>query len=82
MSSGNMAMIGNNGMRVLDIDCSVGGVAYELAKNLECIRNIIGIDDRARFIGIANQIQQNYKLEYFIENQSIYHKQNPLHSRQ
>ena len=55
-----------NDMNVLDIGCNVGGVTYELAKYFN---KVIGIDDRARFIGIANQIQQNYKLEYFMKNE-------------
>eukprot|EP01084_Bolivina_argentea_P045023 82869_1 len=64
----NENIIFNNDINILDIGCSVGGVIYELAKNYECIENIIGIDDRARFIGIANQMQQNKKLEYFMKN--------------
>eukprot|EP01083_Nonionella_stella_P015408 43097_1 len=54
----------NSGVRkVLDIGCAIGGVAYELMRKYS-LEEVVGVDDRARFVGLANRMQQNRLLDY------------------
>eukprot|EP01083_Nonionella_stella_P003906 11234_1 len=54
--------------KVLDIGCAVGGVAYELLRRYPEMDGIIGVDDRARFVGLANRMQQSRALKYKLKN--------------
>ena len=65
---------GRYSLDILDIGCGAGGVSYGLAGYFgdkfgdEIKVNVVGVDDRARMIGLANQMQQNYRLEYTMDS--------------
>lgn len=50
-------------LSVLEVGCSVGRASFELAKHFN---KVTGLDFSARFIQIANQLQQNGSIRYSI----------------
>ncbi len=57
---------GRRALNILDVDCGAGGVRYGLAGYFGgwCAVDVVGIDDSATMIGLANRMQQNSRLEY------------------
>lgn len=52
---------GRNDLSVLDVGCSVGRSSFELAKHFA---HVTGLDFSARFIQLANQLQQGNLVRY------------------
>lgn len=48
-------------LSVLEVGCSVGRASFELAKHFD---RVTGLDFSARFINVANQLQQNGSIRY------------------
>ena len=50
-------------LSILEVGCSVGRASYEMAKHFD---EVTGLDFSARFIQIANQMQNNGEIKYTI----------------
>jgi 5-histidylcysteine sulfoxide synthase/putative 4-mercaptohistidine N1-methyltranferase len=57
----------NNDLKVLDLNCDTGRAAFELSKHF---KNVSGLDFSARFIKIANQLQENGFIRYITPDEN------------
>ncbi len=62
----------NKEMEVLDLNCDTGRAAFELSKHF---KNVTGLDFSARFIKIANQMQEKGFIRYILpdENELVFY---------